>query len=124
MFGKGKYILIVLCVALVVCIAMLLHREEAPAEASLQPDVEISLRLSKEKLVSLVEEKGIKLSGKARVAMSLIPDTLTLVFDTDSGEENSLSELRINGQKISNEILSDICENYLDFGCVLVYNRT
>ena len=31
-------------------------------------------------------------------------------------------DIKVNGKKVSYEILSDICENYLDFSCDLVYN--
>ncbi|MBQ8003653.1 MAG: hypothetical protein IJ299_00965 [Oscillospiraceae bacterium] len=123
MHGKEKYIIAVLCVALAVCIALIVF-EIKPEETAVSPDVRISLRLSKDSLLSLLEKNGIKLPGKARMAMAFIPDTITLFFDADAGDKNALSELRINGQKISHEILKDICENYLDFSCTLVYNRT
>ncbi len=121
MRGKEKYIIAVLCVALLSCMLFIAYALQ-PKRQEKQPDVEISMRISKDSFVSLLEDKGVKLHGKSLMAVSLFPDTLTLVFDMEAAEKGELSEIRINDRKISYEILSDICENYLDFSCDLVYN--
>lgn len=121
MLGKGKYIIAVLCVALLSCVLFIIYGIQ-PKVQEKQPDVEISMQISKDSFLSLLEDAGIKLRGKSRMAATLLPDTLTLVFDIQETEKGTLSEIRINGQKVSHEILSDICENYLDFSCDLVYN--
>lgn len=121
MFGKVKYSIIMLCVVLSACILFIMYGMQ-PKQQESKPDVEISMRISKDKVVSLLEDAGIKLNGKSRMAVSLLPDTLTFVFDTETTGKGTLSDIRVNGKKVSYEILSDICENYLDFSCDLVYN--
>lgn len=118
---KEKYIIAVLCVALLSCVLFIAYTMQ-PKQQERKPDVKISMRISKDSFVSLLEDKGVKLHGKSLMAVSLFPDTLTLVFDMEAAEKGKLSEIRINDRKISHEILSDICENYLDFSCDLVYN--
>lgn len=118
---KEKYIIAVLCVALLSCMLFITYTMQ-PKQQERRPDVEISMRISKDSFVSLLEDKGVKLHGKSLMAVSLFPDTLTLVFDMKAAEKGTLSKIRINGKKVPNEILSDICKNYLDFSCDLVYN--
>ena len=121
MCGKVKYISVILCVALLACMLFIVYgmKNEQPEN---KPDVEISMRISKDKLILLLEDAGVKLNGNSRKAVSLLPDTLTLFFNTEATGKGTLSDISLNGNKISNEILSDICENYLDFSCNLVYN--
>ncbi len=121
MFGKEKNIIAVLCVALVACVLFIIYGMQ-PKQQEKRPNVEISMRISKDSFLSLLEDSGIKLHGKSRMAVSLFPDTLTLVFNMQKTGKGTLSDIRVNGKKVSCEILSDICENYLDFSCDLVYN--
>ena len=121
MFGKEKCIIAILSVALIACILFIIYGIQ-PKQQENKPDVEITMQISKDKFISLLEDAGVKLSGKSRMAVSLIPDTLTLVFDMQKKESGALSDIRVNGKKVSYENLSDICENYLDFSCDLVYN--
>ncbi len=121
MFGKEKCITAILCVALFACVLFIIYGMQ-PKKQESKPDVEISMRISKDRFISLIEDAGIKLNGKSRMAVSLLPDTLTLVFNMQEKKSGKLSDIRVNGKKISYEILSDICENYLDFTCDLVYN--
>ena len=121
MFGKGKYIIAIFCVALSTCVLFIIYGMQ-PKQPEKQPDVEISMQISKDSFISLLEGAGVKLKEKSRIAVSLFPDTLTLVFDMQEKEKGRLSDIMVNGKKISYEILSDICENYLDFSCKLVYN--
>lgn len=121
MRGKKKYITAVLCIALLSCVLFIAYTMQ-PKQQERKPDVKISMRISKDSFISLLEDKGVKLHGKSLMAVSLFPDTLTLVFDMKAAEKGTLSEIRINGKKVPHEILSDICENYLDFSCDLVYN--
>ncbi len=121
MFRKEKYIMVILSVALVVCMLFIICGMQQKQQES-RPDVEISMQISKDKFISLLEDAGVKLHGKSRMAVSLFPDTLTLVFNMQEKESGKLSDIKVNGKKISYKILSDICENYLDFTCDLVYN--
>ena len=121
MGGKMKYIAVILIVALFACILFIIYGMR-PEKQEIRPDVEISVKISKDKLISLLGDAGIRLNGKARMAVSVLPDTLTLVFDMQEKEKGKLSDIKVNGKKVSYEILSDICENYLDFSCDLVYN--
>lgn len=123
MSGKGKYVIGALAAVAVVCAVFLLRpgytgepREERDAS------VELSVHLSKDKIIELLGENGIKLNGKALLASAFVPDTLKLVFVPTGDGKNELSEIELNGQKIPHEVLADISENYLDFSCALVYN--
>ncbi len=121
MSGKLKYIAMILCIAVLACVLFIVYGMKTEQTEN-KPDVEISMRISKDKLISLLEDTGVRLRGKSRMAVSLLPDTLTLVFDMQGKEKGKLSDIKVNGKKVSYEILSDICENYLDFSCDLVYN--
>lgn len=123
MRGKGKYIIGALAAVAVVCAIFLLQPEyTGEAQGERGTSVEISVRLSKDKIIELLDKNGVKLNGKALLASALVPDTLKLIFAPTGDGKNELSEITLNGQKIPHEVLTNISENYLDFSCALVYN--
>ena len=84
--------------------------------------VEVAVRLEKEKIAELLNKNGIKLNSG--VLSKILPGKIEFVFAPEEDGEYELGEIRLNGRKVSGQVFKDMCENYLDFDCFLVYNKT
>ena len=117
---RGKIICLILAIAVIFGGALLFFERKANQEPAKTPGMEITVRMEREKIIKLLEEKTSlpRLELISRVIPEKVEISCRAEFTGDGQKPVTFSEFSINGKKIPRELY----ENYLDFTCSLVYN--
>ena len=117
---KRKYVWIILLALLVVGgVVYTLCKTDEIREST---RVEIALTVRKDDIAEFIKEK----SPYMTFIIGYLPEKTELSAELSlTGEKDNpvkVSKLCMNGYEVSGEVLSEICEKFLDFRCSLVYN--
>ena len=120
-----KTMVLILCITVMAVAILWFVRPAKIVEVVKIPDVQFSLMIEKEKILSEIKAEGIEkellhlLTGK-------LPDEISVSCVAEyTGDKNSpfrIKHILFNGEEIPDGILNDIGQKYLDFDCSLVYN--